>query len=793
MHRLLHSVLFSFFSLLFSLSITFAQNTKPVAQQVQYLHSEGFTFETFSPFKPAFKPSPEIQQALREVQMLELDEAVLSDIMSRRPDYVTLEIPYKGETMRIDLYQHNILGNQFAVLTGDNERQFYSPGLYYRGVLADDPNTICSFSFFEKEIMGFVSTAYTGNLVIGRVETPGNRTRYVFYDDKDLQAPRSFECAAREIEGQAPVKLDHDVTPELINGCIEMFLEVDFALYTNKGSMANTVNYMTGLFNQMATLYSNEQIGIRVAQLYVWTAQDPYPINDSFSALSTFQTQRVNWVGDLAHLVALGGQNIGGVAWVNAICSSANGYAYSNIWASYSSVPTYSWSVEVLTHETGHNMGSNHTHWCGWTGGALDNCYTTEGGCAAGPAPTNGGTIMSYCHLASYGINFSNGFGTQPGDVIRARVTSAYNNGNGCITASCTPPTCAAPANISVSSVTTTTATVTWTTVSGATGYNLQYRPQNGSTWTTVNNATNPYTISGLTANTLYEAQVQTVCSGGNSTYQNAVIFKSGDLPCTVPSSLTAGSITTTSAALNWTDTNSGPTWEVQYGPRGFTLGSGTTITTSTKPYTVSGLSHSRNYEFYVRALCSGGTGNSVWSSVGSFTTTLSNNQASGAVALTVGGSCPGNGAYSNIGSNTSTNEFSPTVANGGYWDTGISNTVWFSFVAPSSGSVKITTDIALTGSGKLDDTQIALYSTTNVNDYSLFRHLVSNEDGSTNNSGISTQVFYSGLTPGVTYYIQVDGWNTGTGAFCITVSETIDIATPTTSCQSYTATVNGS
>ncbi|MCC7246792.1 MAG: T9SS type A sorting domain-containing protein, partial [Saprospiraceae bacterium] len=116
-----------------------------------------------------------------------------------------------------------------------------------------------------------------------------------------------------------------------------------------------------------------------------------------------------------------------------------------------------------------------------------------------------------------------------------------------------------------------------------------------------------------------------------------------------------------------------------------------------------------------------------------------------------------------------------------------------FSFVAPSSGSVKITTDIALTGSGKLDDTQIALYSTTNVNDYSLFRHLVSNEDGSTNNSGISTQVFYSGLTPGVTYYIQVDGWNTGTGAFCITVSETIDIATPTTSCQSYTATVNGS
>jgi hypothetical protein len=85
----------------------------------------------------------------------------------------------------------------------------------------------------------------------------------------------------------------------------------------------------------------------------------------------------------------------------------------------------------VITHELGHNMGSPHTQSCSWPGGAIDNCYTTEGGCALGPAPTNGGTIMSYCHLTGYGINLANGFGPLPGQKIRnfVRNNSCINPG----------------------------------------------------------------------------------------------------------------------------------------------------------------------------------------------------------------------------------------------------------------------------------------------------------------------------------------------------------------------------
>jgi hypothetical protein len=115
---------------------------------------------------------------------------------------------------------------------------------------------------------------------------------------------------------------------------------------------------------------------------------------------------------------------------LNSICGEFN-YAYSDVNITYSSVPTYSWTVNVITHEFGHSLGSPHTHSCSWNGNgtAIDGCGPeagyVEGNCAQAPIPNSvtKGTIMSYCHLVSgVGINLANGFGPQPAALIQNRV-----------------------------------------------------------------------------------------------------------------------------------------------------------------------------------------------------------------------------------------------------------------------------------------------------------------------------------------------------------------------------------
>ncbi|GAB2856891.1 hypothetical protein GCM10027044_15930 [Hymenobacter ruber] len=84
---------------------------------------------------------------------------------------------------------------------------------------------------------------------------------------------------------------------------------------------------------------------------------------------------------------------------------------------------------------------------------------------------------------------------------------------------------CPTPASLAASSLTNTSATVSWGAATGALSYNLQYRVSGGSTWTTVNQTATSKSLTGLTAGTTYEYQVQTVCSGSSSAYSGIATF----------------------------------------------------------------------------------------------------------------------------------------------------------------------------------------------------------------------------------------------------------------------------
>jgi hypothetical protein len=123
----------------------------------------------------------------------------------------------------------------------------------------------------------------------------------------------------------------------------------------------------------------------------------------------------------------------------------------------------------------------------------------------------------------------------------------------------------------------------------------------------------------------VFEAKAITV-SGGD-VIQGVQALCSGDvnksyvphLDCPDPTNLGATSITDVSADLTWTS-NAGNS-NIEWGPTGFTPGSGTLVIGETSPYNLTGLSPVTTYDFYVQDICCGGAGLSGWVGPYSFTT----------------------------------------------------------------------------------------------------------------------------------------------------------------------------
>lgn len=99
-----------------------------------------------------------------------------------------------------------------------------------------------------------------------------------------------------------------------------------------------------------------------------------------------------------------------------------------------------------------------------------------------------------------------------------------------------------------------------------------------------------------------------------------AIVVTNTPPTCTWPTSPSASNVGATSADLNWTENNSATQWQIEYGATGFVLGSGTRVIANSKPFTLSGLSASTNYDFYVRSICAPGD-TSGFSLPGSFLT----------------------------------------------------------------------------------------------------------------------------------------------------------------------------
>ena len=368
---------------------------------------------TPTPLKSRWLPTHKAQDAIG----LELDAAAFAALRSRSPERATLVLPFAQRELALKLEQFDVRSDVFEVGVTD-ESGFRSvvvePRIQTYEVRGEAEGTLI---LFHDHVVASLT-------VEGRRWEINRRHELVhalFPVDASTD-DRIFSCGVDDFA--ALPHHGHNRGPASARAsnlleCVEVGIEVDQYSHNALGSnLDNTVDWALAILASVDQIYRNELndlVTLDARFLHVWASPDPYVsvVNDGGGILGAFNNEWNNNPNfnaiplDLKHFFTIR-TNIGtgGIAYLSGLCNGFNAGVSGNLTTTTNyNVNTYAWNLDVVAHEMGHNCGANHTHWCGWPGGPIDNCGSYEGDCTGYTDNPTGqlGTIMSYCHAIAGG------------------------------------------------------------------------------------------------------------------------------------------------------------------------------------------------------------------------------------------------------------------------------------------------------------------------------------------------------------------------------------------------------
>ncbi len=180
------------------------------------------------------------------------------------------------------------------------------------------------------------------------------------------------------------------------------------------GDRDAAAEYMVQLVAEVSSVYERDvQTQLTVSHMKIWTSTsaEGYPYKEATVMSVSLRETKDYWNLEenkqIPHAIA---HTFSGKPWVNPI-----GIAYLDVLCpqqlnnradpqgAYSAITLTNSARDrrVVAHETGHNVGANHTHHCGWPipggPGPIDKCAPAEGGSCFTATEQQVGTIMSYC------------------------------------------------------------------------------------------------------------------------------------------------------------------------------------------------------------------------------------------------------------------------------------------------------------------------------------------------------------------------------------------------------------
>src|SRR5215213_711542 len=266
--------------------------------------------ELFQSSAKAIDSNQQLGKVLSDGATFDLNKPAHEKILQEKTGALTLPLPDgKGGTVELELVRVDIFAPGFTVKTSvpTSELIDESLGIHYRGIVKGNDHSLAAISIFKNEVAGFYSTEADGNSILGRLGGDNPTDKHVLYAEKDLQVSPEFSCDTKDPEVTLPTSV-LQVQEAITANCIRIYIEADNDLFINKGSVSNTASYLTGLFNQSATLFANDGIPVSLSEIFVWNSQSPYAgLNTTDELLTKFQGYRTFFNGDFGHLVTLRG------------------------------------------------------------------------------------------------------------------------------------------------------------------------------------------------------------------------------------------------------------------------------------------------------------------------------------------------------------------------------------------------------------------------------------------------------------------------------------------------------
>lgn len=350
-------------------------------------------------------------------QGFKLDEAAFANFRSQAPDRFVWTVPFPGgESRSFRFKRFENLSEQMEVAVTDGF------GFHFESVQPrlltyelEGHGQTGTFILMQDHVVASLS------LDDGRWEMNHRGNGYhALFPVSESTDDRTFTCGVEEAAPLPHPSADAAaMSSSSLLECVEVGIEIDQFTYNALGSdVTDAVDWALAILASVDQIYRNELndlVTLEARFIHVWTSPDPYVtvVNDGGGLLGAFNAEWNNNPNfnsiplDLKHFFTMR-TNIGtgGIAYLNGLCNGYNAGVSGNLTSATTyNLNTYAWNLDVVAHEVGHNCGANHTHWCGWPGGPIDNCGSYEGDCAGYTDNPTGqlGTIMSYCHAIAGG------------------------------------------------------------------------------------------------------------------------------------------------------------------------------------------------------------------------------------------------------------------------------------------------------------------------------------------------------------------------------------------------------